>query len=23
MRVIHACGMVEVIEDLRFSPGAG
>ncbi|KTC57680.1 MULTISPECIES: precorrin-8X methylmutase [Pseudomonas] len=23
VRVIHACGMVEVIEDLRFSPGAG
>lgn len=23
MRVIHACGMVDVIEDLRFSPGAG
>ena len=23
VRVIHACGMVEVIEDLRFSEGAG
>lgn len=23
VRVIHACGMVEVVEDLRFSPGAG
>ncbi|HEX8543475.1 MAG TPA: precorrin-8X methylmutase [Pseudomonas sp.] len=23
VRVIHACGMVEVIEDLRYSPGAG
>ena len=23
MRVIHACGMVDAIEDLRFSPGAG
>ncbi|ELQ14114.1 precorrin isomerase [Pseudomonas syringae ICMP 11293] len=23
VRVIHACGVVEVIEDLRFSPGAG
>lgn len=23
VRVIHACGIVEVIEDLRFSPGAG
>ena len=23
VRVIHACGMVDVIEDLRFSPGAG
>ena len=23
VRVVHACGMVEVIEDLRFSPGAG
>ena len=23
VRVIHACGMVEVIKDLRFSPGAG
>ncbi|ODJ92450.1 precorrin-8X methylmutase [Pseudomonas viridiflava] len=23
VRVIHACGMVEVIEDLRFSPSAG
>ena len=23
VRMIHACGMVEVIEDLRFSPGAG
>jgi precorrin-8X/cobalt-precorrin-8 methylmutase len=23
VRVIHACGMVEVIEDLRFSAGAG
>ena len=23
VRVIHACGMVDAIEDLRFSPGAG
>ncbi|MDE3738107.1 MULTISPECIES: precorrin-8X methylmutase [Pseudomonas] len=23
VRVIHACGMVDVVEDLRFSPGAG
>jgi precorrin-8X/cobalt-precorrin-8 methylmutase len=23
VRVIHACGMVDVIHDLRFSPGAG
>ena len=23
VRVIHACGMGEVVEDLRFSPGAG
>jgi precorrin-8X/cobalt-precorrin-8 methylmutase len=23
VRVIHACGMVDVIDDLRFSPGAG
>jgi precorrin-8X/cobalt-precorrin-8 methylmutase len=23
VRVIHACGMVEVVADLRFSPGAG
>lgn len=23
VRVIHACGMVEVVEDLRFSAGAG
>ena len=23
VRLIHACGMVEVVEDLRFSPGAG
>lgn len=23
VRVIHACGMVEVVEGLRFSPGAG
>uniref|UniRef100_UPI0021CFE3F5 precorrin-8X methylmutase n=1 Tax=Pseudomonas aeruginosa TaxID=287 RepID=UPI0021CFE3F5 len=23
VRVIHACGMVDVVDDLRFSPGAG
>ncbi|GAC1034569.1 precorrin-8X methylmutase [Pseudomonas sp. No.21] len=23
VRVIHACGMVDVVQDLRFSPGAG
>ena len=23
VRVIHACGMVDVVRDLRFSPGAG
>ena len=23
VRVIHACGMVDAVEDLRFSPGAG
>ncbi len=23
VRLIHACGMVDVVEDLRFSPGAG
>ena len=23
VRVIHACGMIDAIEDLRFSPGAG
>ncbi|QLF91831.1 precorrin-8X methylmutase [Pseudomonas sp. ABC1] len=23
VRVIHACGMVDVVHDLRFSPGAG
>jgi precorrin-8X/cobalt-precorrin-8 methylmutase len=23
VRIIHACGMVDVIDDLRFSPGAG
>ena len=22
VRVIHACGMVDVVDDLRFSPGA-
>ena len=22
VRVIHACGMVDVVQDLRFSPGA-
>ncbi|MDU0961463.1 MAG: precorrin-8X methylmutase, partial [Bradyrhizobium sp.] len=23
VRIIHACGMVDVVDDLRFSPGAG
>jgi len=23
VRVIHACGMVDIVDDLRFSPGAG
>ena len=23
VRIIHACGMVDVVQDLRFSPGAG
>ena len=23
VRVIHACGMVDIVQDLRFSPGAG
>ena len=23
VRVIHACGMVDVVQDLAFSPGAG
>lgn len=23
VRVVHACGMVDVVDDLRFSPGAG
>jgi precorrin-8X/cobalt-precorrin-8 methylmutase len=23
VRVVHACGMVDIVEDLRFSPGAG
>lgn len=23
VRVIHACGMVDVVQDIRFSPGAG
>lgn len=23
VRVIHACGMIDVVDDLRFSPGAG
>ena len=23
VRLIHACGMVDVVQDLRFSPGAG
>ena len=23
LRVIHACGMVDAIDDLHFSPGAG
>ncbi|MGC3645905.1 precorrin-8X methylmutase, partial [Pseudomonas aeruginosa] len=22
-RVIHACGMVDVVDDLRYTPGAG
>ena len=23
VRVVHACGMVDIVDDLRFSPGAG
>lgn len=23
VRLIHACGMVDIVDDLRFSPGAG